>query len=80
MQIMSLQRQATASVLIVYPDTPMPEKVQTDGRVPSFANAPEVNVETPLQSDFVAKCPLEVLTGNRNRSAIWKNPHFRSRS
>jgi hypothetical protein len=79
MQMMSLQRQATASVLIVYPDTPMPQKMQTDGSVPPSAHAPEVNTETPVQIILVFKRPFVVLAWNRNRLAVWQNPHFRGR-
>ncbi len=79
MRMMSLQRQAAAFVLIVYPNTPMPKKMQTDGCVPTSAQVPEVNTETTLQISLVFEGPFVVLAWNRKRLAVRQNPHFRGR-
>jgi len=80
MQMMSLQRQAPAFVLIIYSNTPMPQKMETDGCIPLSAYMPEPNTETPVQIILVLQRPFEVLAWNRNHVAVRKNPHLRGRA
>ena len=76
MRMMRLNRQATASMLVIYADASVPKKTEPNSCIAPVALVPEVNLKTPLQITLVFKRPLVMLAWNRDGLAVRENPHF----
>ena len=64
MQMMRLQREASAFVLVAHSNAPVLEQVRADSGVVLFPHMPEADAEAPAQMILVLERPFVVLVWN----------------